>query len=1017
MSASVAINWMTTGQVIPAHFAFVDIENYDNEVLPNTTLRDKIFGLGAEGHRIIAHITDPGTVASPQTAWMNRLNAIKDQHDRAIAAGRTIGVGFGAFSGPPGAPSSHADPRGAGEVASSGSRSPLEAKNWLDYMKNTLGLNVEWMEVFNEPGTQGDAWYDANVAGYAAGDLATPSGDWCAVHARQFFDPIIAAPALHAGTRLCLGSQPGPYDGEMLKHMVGVGYISSSLLTDSSLLHADSWSDHTGYGSGAIRNTTDGPHRQSLLNATCDPTWNDGNTLKAGWRGTLLRARQLLDSNGGSTKTIDDTEWQPDGNWTMPYAMNWMRGIMQSVQFIQAFNLIDVLKLRSKTVMSAVLDDHVSPAYGGGLILGTETGGTGVSALTYTVAAANLSQQIFPYSRKYKQQVQSIISANPATPGGSLTNPVSSIYCAAGIDGAGKGGILVCNIDLTNQQVVTFNLSQAPTQAIQRTRMLQTDVNGTPLAVSSLPSNNTFSVTLEPGEVSLLEFTGVGSGAVGGTTYYVSAAGSNVNDGLSTATPKLTIAAALTLAVGGDQILLRRGDNFSENIFLGSSKSGTVTRSTRFGSYGTTAGNSKAKITAPSPSTTAPLTFDGCSYIEFDDIEITNNNFTDANNSANAVTGEHIIETGAQAQHITFKRCYLHHSANCIIQSNNGLTPRSSLGNGVGTGDDNDWYFEDCEFYASGNSLIIAHGTHWVWRRCHFHRWGESSYSPGKHAVYCHSVNAVFDQCVMHNNDAQVGTHSGPTQGSPMSIRVTGVIVQDCLIHDTNGPAIFWYDNVAGVTLFLRNRWYNCHGFAFYFVSGDDTGPAYHFGPNPVDKVIFANNVIHILDFDSAAAIDLSDAATAQYLGGLVLVNNIIIGPFTYAINDSVAFVANNGITGKLLEKNNLWIATGTSTAGTFRWNSTNRTLAQWQAAGVLSGNVQGVGSFYTGTPNLGLAPAGDARRAPTPYMNIGVLQTPADNTLVGSTFGAPDYFPAGGSPVVDAGSPSVDTVITYNGS
>lgn len=498
------------------------------------------------------------------------------------------------------------------------------------------------------------------------------------------------------------------------------------------------------------------------------------------------------------------------------------------------------------------------------------------------------------------------------------------------------------------------------------------------------------------------------------TQYFVSkeSGASDANSGLSAAAPKLTIAGAWAAMAASDDMLLRAGDTWTENLpLLSSGMSGNSFNTTAIGSYGG-AGNGKAKIIAPTPASQAPVVFGGgATYYELLDLEVTNNNFTDGGNQGNAVTGEHIIEINSGgATFVACRRCYFHHSANCIAFSNNGPAPRSSSATGTGSGDDSDWLFEDCELYAAGNSILIWHGSRLVLSRCNVHRWGESSYTPGKHGVYNLSPASVFDTCLFHNEDAHAGSFSGPSFGQPISIRVTGVKVKDCLMHDCNVPGIFWYDNIRGVGLFLRNRMWNMYG-NIYQSAVTDTGPVYNWGPNPMDKFIFVNNVIHIPSPASGKFVDWSDTSS-KYAGGLVLANNVFIGGYTYAI-DSAEFAANNGFTGQLLETNNVWIATGTSDAGTFRFAGTARTLAQWKTA-VIDSYAQGQGSFYTAALGLGSAPLGDPRRAPTPYQVLGVIQTPAANSLVSGTFGAPDYVPQAGSPVIDAGSSNVDPAIAF---
>lgn len=49
---------------MPNHFAFVDVEAYINSEYNFQGMRDMMFGLGAEGYRVIAHLVETGTPSS-----------------------------------------------------------------------------------------------------------------------------------------------------------------------------------------------------------------------------------------------------------------------------------------------------------------------------------------------------------------------------------------------------------------------------------------------------------------------------------------------------------------------------------------------------------------------------------------------------------------------------------------------------------------------------------------------------------------------------------------------------------------------------------------------------------------------------------------------------------------------------------------------------------------------------------------------------------------------------------------
>ena len=503
------------------------------------------------------------------------------------------------------------------------------------------------------------------------------------------------------------------------------------------------------------------------------------------------------------------------------------------------------------------------------------------------------------------------------------------------------------------------------------------------------------------------------------TTWYISkqSGAADTNNGTSSSTPFLTLAHLLTVMRGGDTALFRSGDTWNEQLTITPSLSGTASQYTTFGAFSLNLGNAKALIIPPNPSTTPAINFTagGIQYIEFDDLAFTEN----VNPSPTTYTQNlGIVSTPSGGiSYVNVRRCYFYHIGNTIFVGNNGPVPRSSAQNGTGSGDDTGWLWENCEFWYNGNSQIIWYGSAATWRTCHFHRWAESNLNAPKPCILNASLNSVIDTCYFHNEEPAVGTYSGPSYSVPIDIRASGVTVRDCLFHDCPTPChVSWRDNYDSFCLYLRNRGWNIYGSLFYFSAANDTVPNYTWGPNAVDRFIFANNTFHL--FGSAATVFDLTHASAVSIGGLTISNNVFVGNYTtYAINAGInTFQPNpaNNITGKLLEQNNLWFSTVLNATGNFNWANINRTLAQWKAAGVISGNNQGVNSFYNNNPNLGSAPAGSAERAPSPYQYFGVIQTPGDNSLISNTYGAPDYYPQTGSPVIDAGTTVVDSAVTY---
>lgn len=138
-----------------------------------------------------------------------------------------------------------------------------------------------------------------------------------------------------------------------------------------------------------------------------------------------------------------------------------------------------------------------------------------------------------------------------------------------------------------------------------------------------------------------------------GQAIYVSAAGSDANNGRSEGAPYLTVAKALTQSLApGDGVLLRGGDTFTESF--SPSQSGTQAKPIVFGSYGR--GNAKiVGQVAPQP---------GPSWLVFDHLTIS---VTAASTSAFAGWGHHI----------RIQNCNLTAEHGCGIICSSGLRKRN----------------------------------------------------------------------------------------------------------------------------------------------------------------------------------------------------------------------------------------------------------------------------------------------------------------------------------------------------
>ena len=107
--------------------------------------------------------------------------------------------------------------------------------------------------------------------------------------------------------------------------------------------------------------------------------------------------------------------------------------------------------------------------------------------------------------------------------------------------------------------------------------------------------------------------------ATGDRYIYVSAAGSDSNDGLSTGAPKATVGAGVGLLRSGtsDQCLLRRGDSFTATVTHSKSGRDAANPMVVLGAYGTT---SNAR-----PIVTGGVNLRGGNYLAFQSIDFRNN--------------------------------------------------------------------------------------------------------------------------------------------------------------------------------------------------------------------------------------------------------------------------------------------------------------------------------------------------------------------------------------------------------
>jgi hypothetical protein len=315
-----------------------------------------------------------------------------------------------------------------------------------------------------------------------------------------------------------------------------------------------------------------------------------------------------------------------------------------------------------------------------------------------------------------------------------------------------------------------------------------------------------------------------------------------------------------------------------------------------------------------------------------------------------STAGEAIVTTDSSthARFVDILGCKIGNTRNIAIQSKYGPTPSDGTSTGTPGLDDASWRILGTEIYRANRHLIVAHGTGWeigpwtdglgVLRRSQLHWWGDSTVAgdSGKHALYGHSRNAV-----LHGFDAWNSEADTPWTGG-ISQRASGLEVFDYSVRDMSGFSFFWYDNQLGVTRIHDGRGWNLYNYAIIFSAVSDPGfsPPYVWGPNAVDRFVFAKNSMHIKGqmTGSPLALAAADAcinfndASAAYVGGVEVADNVLTGNWTYALKQA-ALLANHGVTGTLHEHHNRWFRDGNG-ALQFKYGSTTyNSLSQWQAA------------------------------------------------------------------------------------
>lgn len=263
-----------------------------------------------------------------------------------------------------------------------------------------------------------------------------------------------------------------------------------------------------------------------------------------------------------------------------------------------------------------------------------------------------------------------------------------------------------------------------------------------------------------------------------GTTYYVSATGSDSADGRSTATAWRTVGKANAAALQpGDGVLFEGGKSFSDRA-LSPSRSGSASNRIVYGAYGT----GKASL----PKGVYLLSVDG---LAFQNLSIS------GLDQAVLASG-----SGSGVSHVTLEHLAISDVA-IAINSANAVDANWTIRNNsiARTGDSGMILFG--ERFTVTNNTISTTGT-------------DGSIGYGKHAIYL----KVIDAQVTYNDITDPGA-------SGISVRYRNSVLEHNTIRGgEEGIAWYQYDAVAGTSYWRHNTISDTTGAGIYVSDSDRAG-------------------------------------------------------------------------------------------------------------------------------------------------------------------------------------------------
>ena len=371
------------------------------------------------------------------------------------------------------------------------------------------------------------------------------------------------------------------------------------------------------------------------------------------------------------------------------------------------------------------------------------------------------------------------------------------------------------------------------------------------------------------------------------TTYYVSTAGSDTNDGLSTSKPFKTVAHAVGLLGSNVAILLRRGDTFS-----GGSSTINLVGPAKIGAY-----------TDPSaPSSVAPTltsTIPGSTFNAVFSLSGTDARVTDINVNASGV--------------FTLAQC---------VSATNGLVERVEAEN-IGFFDSSSGYYTGINFYAdtgSNGSFFFDNNLHdfmgYGFYGADVHRLAMTGntiqrFTEGQHGVRVQGGSLVA---------ATENTIIGPDVSSPQSaITIRGNNTNIVLANNVTNRLVEFTPQYEGAVELVQNGLLEGNTI----IDNRTTG-FYQNSVGIVAKHIVARN--NVVGGNSVGfALAMQSGLPANWLDQIFIYNNTMnFSPASYPADFGANLVTTGGTKGTLTVRNNIMASNLASTGSPFGFVSSD---------------------------------------------------------------------------------------------